>query len=41
MTSSEIRCTVNTCEQVISGGVDCLSTFAKGPALAVAGNMSE
>ena len=30
MTLGEICCPVNTCEQVISGGVDCLSTFAKG-----------
>ena len=30
MTSSEISCPVNTCEQVISGGVHCLSIFAKG-----------
>ena len=27
MASGEIRCPVNTCKQVISGGVDCLSTF--------------
>ena len=30
MTSGEIRCPVNTCKQVVSGGVDCLSTFAEG-----------
>ena len=29
MTSGEIRCPVNACKQVVSGGVNCLSAFAE------------
>ena len=30
MTSCQVRCPVNACEQMISSGVNCLSTFAEG-----------